>query len=208
MSNKHNIRRVNQKVVEKANTAGLEIFENSVDNKLYYKDKNGVLVELLIPTSSTISTIENSITTLENDSFTYTEVAISNAELLAIGSTPQEILPAPGANKYYDYFGILEYTYVSSNFAAFNDALGIIGASSYGGSYIGKNILTDTQSSITRFNSSETAALERTTETVKWHMYLNEAINLTTLGATDPAGGDGTILVKIWYKIKTFGTEL
>jgi hypothetical protein len=176
------------------------------------KDSNivrAVDVNKVIDEANTdITSLQNQINSLEADSFTYAEIAVSNAELLAIGSTPKQILAAPGANKYYDYFGVLEYTYIGGNFPAFDDALGIIGASSYGGSYIGKSILTDTQSNITRFNSSETAALERTTETVKWHMYLNEAINLTTLGATDPVGGGGTILVKIWYKVKTFGTEL
>ncbi len=37
---------------------------------------------------------------------------------------------------------------------------------------------------------------------------VNERIILTTYGGADPTTGSGTMLAKIWYRTKTYGTEL
>jgi hypothetical protein len=148
--------------------------------------------------------------------FTYTEVAvpsgvIATSGILGMGSVPVEILPAPGANKYYEYFGYAEYTY---NTTQYNIAAGdnpcIVGENSYGGTIVERPFFTGTSNHVFRFsiNSMQTTDTSNEDYQMVYKQDLNERVILTTFLGNDPTAGDGTILVKIWYKIKTFGTEL
>ena len=48
--------------------------------------------------------------------YEYTEVAVSSAEILAMGTFANRIilLPAPGADSYYEWYGAIEYTHVTT----------------------------------------------------------------------------------------------
>lgn len=75
-----NIRRVNKNKVSKATKSGLEIFQNDADDKVYIKDKNGRLVELILSDSEILSNIGS------DDSITVTETFDSATLLGGFGA--------------------------------------------------------------------------------------------------------------------------
>ncbi len=87
--------------------------------------------------TSNPNTGKNCCTTDDSvDGFTSIVIDLTdNNAIKNIGTTPIEILPAPGVGKYYEYEGIVEYTHVTADYN-FGDAVGIIGESSYAGTFI------------------------------------------------------------------------
>lgn len=143
--------------------------------------------------------------------YEYTEVSVTNAEILAMGSTPVSILPAPGANSYYEYYGVLESVYDTTAYTLAADLVGVLRENSYSGGLMAPGVITQSANAFAEFASN--GPLDPTTSAAvdyygAYRGELNEGVVLTTLNGTDPTLGDGTILVKIWYKVKTFGTEL
>lgn len=142
--------------------------------------------------------------------YLYTEISVSSAQILSMGSSPVTLLSAPGANTYYDWYGYVEYTHNTTDYTISGDMIMVGGENSYGGALINIAMISQTSNKIAKVQhrSSE----ETTSTTVEypnaWPMELNEGIILAMLNGTDPTGGDGTMLIKLWYKIKTFGTEL
>jgi hypothetical protein len=138
--------------------------------------------------------------------YTETIVNISSAQILAMGTTPIELLPAPGVGKYYDYEGFLEYTHVSTDYIISDDL--VLGSfSSYGGKYISSNILSSTDNYIIGFNNKgggqEVGLVAG--NVISFKQLLNEPIHLFTFSEVDPTDGDGTLRVKIYHKTITFG---
>ena len=135
----------------------------------------------------------------------YTEVAVSSAEILAMGSTPVSILPAAGVGKYYEWNMLLEYNHVStaytiSDLYLYLDAPFVL---------IGKSLISSAGNKYVHMSSNSVDSSESTAGVAyKFPSTLNQPVNLSTYDSNDPTLGDGTILVKIWYKVKTFGTEL
>ena len=140
------------------------------------------------------------------DEILYTEVVISSAEILTIASVGKELLPAPGAGLYYDISKIiLEFTPGSSAYV-YTQELDIVSSGlvykridgdllTGGGTIaIANNIGEET------VNSGSYANLYPTVD--------NESVILAGNTITDPTTGDGTMLVKIWYTVRTFGSEL
>jgi hypothetical protein len=123
-----------------------------------------------------------------------------------IGSSPIEILPAPGVGKYYEYEGIVEYTHVTADYN-FVDVVGIIGESSYAGTYIIFSTPPFATDKIVQFSSkSPTYTDSIITDTlVSAGFNLNEKIVLTTYNGNDATLGDGTFKIKLKYKIIDFG---
>lgn len=155
--------------------------------------------------------------------YTYTEVVVpegvaATSGILGMGTVPVDLLPAPGANKYYEYKGVIEYTYNGTPYVLTgeDEAIVVGNYNLYAGSYIQNDLLEITASSVAFFSSDAFANDEFTSEPVttntasgaSYPFPLNEAIQMFTWNGTDPTTGNGTILVKIWYKVKTFGTEL
>jgi len=140
----------------------------------------------------------------------YIEVNITSAQILTLGSTPVSILSAPGANKYYEYYGEAEYTHVSTAYTFANDLLGVLGENTYSGGLMHPGLINSAQNKVSQFTSS--GPVDGTTIVAEYYgsfaKELNEGVVLTTLNGTEPTLGDGTILVKIWYKVRTFGSEL
>lgn len=135
-----------------------------------------------------------------------TGITITATQLLTCGTNPIEILPAPGIGKYYEYEGILEYTYVSSDYN-FGDVVGILGETSYGGVYIIPSTAIWTTDKVIQFSSKSPTYVDSTiTDTIFSAAFnINEKIVLTTYNGNDATLGDGTIKIKLKYKIVTFG---
>jgi hypothetical protein len=120
----------------------------------------------------------------------YSAVTISSGQTLTLFSSPVEILPAPGANKYYDFKVYFEYTYNSLAYTSNpiilidNTSKRVSKECDISGSY---NLILvsnmDTQSDLSTVNSN---------------------LSLAT-PTTDPTGGDGSLKIKIWYNIVDFG---
>lgn len=155
-------------------------------------------------------TIKSEIESLQsNDNqeseWTYTEVDITSSQILNMGSTPIELLPAPNTNEYYDINKIaLEYTYGTVPYTLENDHLAFNNYSAY----IHKTLI------IMQFNTAIIASNNSggLLDTIDTNLALQNQINgignnveLTTYNSTNPTGGDGTLKAKIWYKIITFG---
>lgn len=141
----------------------------------------------------------------------WTEVEINITDVNAIrncGTTPIEILPAPGVGKYYEYDGMVEYTYNTTQYD-FNDMLGILGEVSYSGVYIlPANILFTPGDKVIQINSKMPQYLDilRTDTVYQQPCNINERIVLTTWSpSNDATVGDGTFKIKLKYKIHDFG---
>ena len=134
----------------------------------------------------------------------YTEVQISSAQILAMGGSPIELLPSLSANSYYDYIMIFEFTGSSvaydftaqlCNIVIFPSNTRVSSSNNWGsttGSYEITQVSTDAllSSAPAEINSAFSA------------------VQLTTSSGDDATQGNGTALVKIWYKVRTFGSEL
>lgn len=165
-------------------------------------DIEGKVNELVIQVNTNTGSIP--------DVYTYKEIIVSSAQIKAMGTTPVTLIVAPGVGKYYDFVAVVEYTHVTTAYTFTGDMILIGGANSYGGGLIGKGLITVAEDKVAKVTHSPTE-IETSFATeypITWAMNLNEGIILTALNGTDPTTGDGTILIKIRYKIKTTGTEL
>jgi len=123
----------------------------------------------------------------------YSAVTITSAQTLSIGSSPVEILPAPGANKYYDFKVFFEYifnttSYVSTGKMELHDSTAkrVSNRFDFNGQ-LSNNILI----------SDMNAASEL--------MPINSKLEFTTSDGTNPTLGDSSFKVKIYYNIIDFG---
>jgi hypothetical protein len=201
------------------NSLGVTVFQRDTDSAIVYKDTNGTVRELLSDNSPTITTLQSDVTSLQANGFTYTEVAITSAEIKDLVSNRITLLAAPGANKYYEYKGILEFdhgtiTYTLSGGA--DDAIVVGSYANYSGTYIDPGIFTDGTDAFYIFtsNSPNDEFLDEATSATRssihgYHTYMNDAVELYLWqDANDFAAGDGTALVKLWYKVHDKGTAL
>lgn len=138
---------------------------------------------------------------------TYLEVNISSAQILAMGTTPIELLPAPGANSYYEYHGVIEYTGGATAYADLGTDHFVLGDSdTYSGDYIAKNLINNTIDLVMGFNSFPKGQEAGSAGSdVGYPVKLNKALVFFTYNNTDPTLGDGTMKAKIWYTVRTFG---
>jgi len=132
--------------------------------------------------------------------YTETIVNISSAQILTMGTTPIELLPAAGVGNYYDVekiviefsSGAVQYTtgtitdltYVSSSGNIINTSVDLIQA-------------TD---NIVFMSTIPTYVLNQS-----YYVSKNESYSLTTNDSTNPTLGNGTLRVKIYHKTIIFG---
>jgi hypothetical protein len=121
----------------------------------------------------------------------YTAITVSSSEMLSIGTTPKSLLPAPGANKYYDFKAHIEYNYGTSAYTTSSVVLKL-STINMGFTF---NINGVTQNKIQTVVS----------ESQGGGVNLNSELNLGNQNGIDPTGGNGTIKVKIFYNIVNFG---
>jgi hypothetical protein len=147
--------------------------------------------------------------------YDYIEVPISSTQILQLNSTGVILLPAPVAGFWNDVDRIiLEYTYGSSPYAiaGVEPSLDIY----YGiNNLISKDFLMQSQNTVVRLSFSNDPQYPNPSGYFgapfsPWFV-AGQGFGATSVQFScdvDPTGGNGTILAKIWYKVRTFGTEL
>jgi hypothetical protein len=130
------------------------------------------------------------------DGYTYAEVEVSSAELLSLGGfSPITIISAPGAGSYYEVKElIIESNFVTTPYT-FSDTLNV--RINGDGNALDDSVITFDEDYVTFVQTTNTR-VGRT----------NSPIQLTVAGLGSPTLGDGTLLIKIRYKVRVFGSEL
>lgn len=142
------------------------------------------------------------------ETYLYLEIPLSSAEIKLLGGSLQ-LLPTPGANKYYiieqiamEYtFNTLAYIFPTSSTFYLDGCFD---------SYIDKTFLTsstDTVATISgNLRNTYSVGTGSGTTLVKTNKdVLNANLIIGTQNNDNPTTGDGTMLIKIWYKIETKG---
>lgn len=129
---------------------------------------------------------------------TTVEVDITSAQILAMGSTPIELLPAPGAGKYYDIEEIiLEYTYGTTAYGNLPQPMPSMG-NFYSEIVVGFLTNTNNDAVIIRDFGRESIGVYQ-------NNIINQSLTLGDFNASNPTLGDGTLRAIITYTTKTFG---
>ena len=120
----------------------------------------------------------------------YSEIFVSNIELLTIGTSPVTILPTLAANQYYDFKVYIEYNYGT---VAYDNCQ-----------------LTLVDDTFLQFLMSTDLNCSQTNNSVivnyGTYTYITPGTSLNLIGTTgDSTVGDGTVNVKIYYNIVDFG---
>ena len=120
----------------------------------------------------------------------YKKVSVSSAEILALNTTPKELVAAPGAGKVILLTSILiNYTFVTSAYAT------------------NTNIVVENRTSGTeQFNNSGFGLLSNLSSIIHYYgapelfgiIEENEAIDLTIQNG-NPTAGDSTLDIHLWY---------
>lgn len=123
----------------------------------------------------------------------YSAVTITSVQMLSIGSTPIEILPAPGASKYYDFKVYFEYIFNTTPYTVTGQL----------------QLIDNTTKRVTNLfdiNGQLTdRALVSDINSQNQFLSINSNLELTTSNGSDPTLGDGTLKIKIFYNIVDFG---
>ena len=161
-------------------------------------------------------------------SLLYKEVPISSAQILTIGTIPVELLPQLPEGQYYDNVKMnLEYKFVTTPYVDGNTALIINSINAAIGDFLanpyfavtrttpfvattdtaciidGTQINSYTTVSAVNYNARPFSANIADPQFSDLHIWATGS-----KGAPNPSGGDGTMLVKIWYEIRNMGSEL
>lgn len=181
----------------KKDNLGVTLFLNKNTGTVCYRDTDGSIVEVGEDTA-VIATVDTG--------YTYTEVAVSSAEILTLGTVGKELLPAAGPNNYYDIAEmVLEYTHVTTGYTI-GSQLAVYGTSqTY--AVLEETLITTGADLVTYFRGAQPTSVATTTPFL-YNEEPNANVTLFTVSGANPTLGDGTLLVKIWYKVRTFGTEL
>lgn len=125
-------------------------------------------------------------------------VNISSAQILAMGSSPIELLPAPGVGKYYDIEKIiLEYTYGTTAYSNAPQPMPSMG-NFYSEIVVG--FLTSTNNDVVIIND-----FGREPNSNYQNNIINQSLTLGDYNGTNPTLGDGTLRAIITYTTRTFG---
>lgn len=129
------------------------------------------------------------------------KVIITSAQILNMGTSPIQILPQPGVNKYYDIEQIVlevdnaNYTF-GNNFQFEINKLAF---------YFSKDSFTDTGNTIMFTGKNPQSLTINAGVLVNRIQIGNFPIKLTTSTAANPTGGTGKANVSITYTIREFG---
>lgn len=150
---------------------------------------------------------ETGISSLTSDIYNYLEVPVSSAEILDMGTTPIELLAAPGADNYYEVDKVrLEYTHVTTGYTYTDEIVLQINSNS---KFI-KQILgtTNTWLVISDLNGTEGVVSAPVGADIipSYGEQLNKGLYLNTYNGTNPTLGDGTLRAIITYRVRTFGS--
>lgn len=141
------------------------------------------------------------------DDILYTEVSFSSAQIATMG-TPLSILAAPAAGKYYEIQSlILEYNHNTTAFTTTSPVLYLDGAM-FGN--ISSALITTAGNQVAKVTMSTTDTfVDVSTYVLLPLSSVGVGLTIATWNSDNPAGGgDGTLLVKVRYVVRTFGSEL
>ena len=149
----------------------------------------------------------SNLTNINN--FISTAITLNTSQILTLGAGIQ-LLPPPGSNNYYVIDKIiLEYSFVTTPYV-FPTSLAFYLDGCFD-SYIDRTLLTSSFNTVCvisgnlrntyQVGSGSGSVLVRTNRDV-----LNSNLIIGTQNNDNPISGDGTLRVKITYKIETFGT--
>jgi hypothetical protein len=149
----------------------------------------------------------SNLTNINN--FVTTAITLSSIQILSLGGTVQ-LLPPPGLNKYYVIDNvIMEYTYGTIPYV-FPSSLAFYLDGCFD-SYIDRTLLTSSSNTVCTISgnlrntyqvgSGSGSVLVRTNRDV-----LNSNLIIGTQNNDNPTSGNGTLRIKITYKITTFGS--
>ena len=131
---------------------------------------------------------------IKKDFYKYKEIIVSSDEILNIGTTALELLPAAGNRKYYDWYAYIEYNFNSVAYtmgSPFSIQQGTVNKMPFG---------------LLAASSEDAVAIVRPSfgTGTAYYFYPNQALRLSTLSGADPTDGDGTLRIKLYYKTITF----
>jgi hypothetical protein len=136
-----------------------------------------------------------------------TIVNISSSQILNMGTTPIELLPAAGVNKYYDIEQItFEYTYGTTSYNVPDSEFIRLSDYSTINFSITERVISNEENTITivkDFYSVQDGVVDVTFVGIT-SVVLNKGLYLEPI-AGSPTNGDGTMRAIIKYKVKTFG---
>lgn len=138
--------------------------------------------------------------------YRYAEVDLTDLEIKTLVSVGKEILPTPGINKYYAVSAwSLEFTEGTTPYTIAARQSILLGTFQYAnidaGTLLGSG--TDRVVSGTEFGGGTLDGATGFTNMLS--SPVNQPIYISAIIGGDPTLGDGTLKVKIWYQIRTFG---
>jgi hypothetical protein len=127
-------------------------------------------------------------------------INISSSQILNLKSQPIELLPPPGDNKYYIWEGNIEYTYGTIGYKLVSGYLLISNSTPNNkrGSNIDGNLIRESVNQIASFSSYT----DKDDSNVGVPLNVGVSISSTI---ENPTNGDGTLKIKLNYKVITFG---
>jgi hypothetical protein len=144
---------------------------------------------------------------IPEDQYQTTIVNISSSQILNMGTTPIELLPAPGENKYYDIEQIiLEYTHVNSTY----DNNEYFRFSSGYQSTTASEVIRQPENGA-HISKTYTSSVQQSDTVEKYSNRINQSVNIQSgidnggFEPANPTNGDGTMRAIIKYKVRTFG---
>ena len=165
----------------------------------------------------TIQEMDDNLTYLESlitslsDGWIEEEIIVTQAELRNLVSSPKVILSNPGADKYYEFEGVVEYIPLFSSYGSV-DTLFIGTENTNVGTLIKPTLLTFPNTAKAVFFSCKASSEIDGAIPVTGRFVPNERIVLfpwnggdTISTSLDPDNEDGYLKVKIKYRIRTFG---
>lgn len=133
--------------------------------------------------------------------YTETIVNISSAQILSMGSSPVQLLPAAGAGNYYDWYVELEFTANSTPYTYSESYISVLGNNSV---FFSECL---TGGADAQYILKPSLELNDSVEGINYTLglALNQALLLKGYNSTNPTLGDGTMRVKVYHKTITFG---
>ena len=122
-------------------------------------------------------------------------VSLSSAQILALNTTPIQLVAAPGANKMIVVSVVAFYYDHNTTAYATNTTLHLRYASAASSGITLGNFITQTQDVI----ATQTGNLFTSAP----NAFINQALNIT-VDTGNPTAGDGTLVVKVYYRIVDF----
>lgn len=142
---------------------------------------------------------------LPSSDYTENVINISSGQILTMGVTPIELLPLAGVGKYYDWYGFIEYTHVSTPYTTSDLLLQNGIGNNIGYVYSQYVLMGQAASSVTKIEMPRDYVGSPNYFVTGYNFTTNCGVFLTTESGVNPTNGDGTLRIVMYYKTRTFG---